>query len=442
MKDVTPIRKTIRLFTMHILVLAFIALNVPTIQAAIRSVNVEPVAIVTDSLGNTYVTGWSFGGTTGFDIVTQKYSSTGSLLWSARYSTPGEDIPYAIALDSGNHVYVAGQANGKSLVVRYSSGCPSRLDTTFPVQCSFEVARQDWAREVIFDTYIPNSDSHAAAIAVGSGIIYVTGTVNDQSNPEQITVAISATSGNILWNDGPYQGSRAQAIGLSDTGQIFVASNAIWTQQFFLTRFELTGAYSTSRSVYFANAQVGDLQIRGTSVYAAGRFIAGSSDCFVVKYNLDLVEQWRKTMSCSPSEPKIAIDSAENLYVGVPNRVYRFAANGNGSGGAALTAYWDFSNTEIAGIAIDHLDEIYITGTVANAGGTGKDIVTAKLATPNTLVRGAYPLDWVQQYASSGAFDDVAKSLAVHYNGSVSVIGTTYGGLITLKYSSTGALLW
>jgi uncharacterized delta-60 repeat protein len=69
-------------------------------------------AITIDKLGSIYVTGYSMGINSSFDIVTLKYDSTGNNIWTERYDGTGhsEDKAYAITVDSMNNVYVTGSS--------------------------------------------------------------------------------------------------------------------------------------------------------------------------------------------------------------------------------------------------------------------------------------------------------------------------------------------
>jgi hypothetical protein len=85
-------------------------------------------AIAVGQSGSVYVTGYSVGATSGYDIVTVKYSATGATLWSKRFSGAGNnfDRPTCLAVDSSENVYVsgasfAGSANGLDFVtLKYS----------------------------------------------------------------------------------------------------------------------------------------------------------------------------------------------------------------------------------------------------------------------------------------------------------------------------------
>ncbi len=74
-------------------------------------------------LGNVYITGQSYGGTsTSYDFATIKYNSSGILQWEARYNGTGNgnDGANAVTVDQYFNVYVTG----------YSVGAGSSLDYT------------------------------------------------------------------------------------------------------------------------------------------------------------------------------------------------------------------------------------------------------------------------------------------------------------------------
>jgi uncharacterized delta-60 repeat protein len=158
-----------------------------------------PNAIALDAGGNIYVTGYC-GDQSLTDYVTAKYSSDGSLLWTAKYNGPSnrEDVSRAIALDALSNVYVTG--------ISTESGT-SRDYATVKYDADGDqlwVARYDGAGPSA------NGIDRACAIAVdNAGGVYVTG--YSQSPPgdprgyDYATVKYDA-DGNQLWvarYDGP-----------------------------------------------------------------------------------------------------------------------------------------------------------------------------------------------------------------------------------------------
>jgi hypothetical protein len=78
----------------------------------------NPADIVTDSLNNIIVTGQGITPASGNtnDYVTVKWDASGTFLWAARYNavTNGEDRATAVALDDSMNIYVTGYSKGTS----------------------------------------------------------------------------------------------------------------------------------------------------------------------------------------------------------------------------------------------------------------------------------------------------------------------------------------
>ncbi len=89
------------------------------------------VAVTTDNVNNIYVAGTTVTSlANGFDYVILKYSSGGSLIWTTLYNGSGNsyDVPAAMALDSLNqYLYVTGASYGDTTGLDY---CTLKLDTS------------------------------------------------------------------------------------------------------------------------------------------------------------------------------------------------------------------------------------------------------------------------------------------------------------------------
>lgn len=90
--------------------------------------NDETVGLKRDNAGNVFVTGKSVGLGTGYDLLTVKYSLSGTPLWNKRYNGPGngEDVGASIATDAFGDVYVAGSSVGNGsnfdyVTIKYNS---------------------------------------------------------------------------------------------------------------------------------------------------------------------------------------------------------------------------------------------------------------------------------------------------------------------------------
>ena len=73
--------------------------------------------VATDSSGNVYVTGYTEGGLDGTnegnkDLFVVKYNSSGTKQWTKQLGSPQTDRAYGVATDSSGNVYVAGYTYG------------------------------------------------------------------------------------------------------------------------------------------------------------------------------------------------------------------------------------------------------------------------------------------------------------------------------------------
>jgi len=80
-------------------------------------------AISLDSLGNVYVTGYSYDNESYDDYATVAYDHFGNQLWVIRYNGPGNttDITNAMAVDSSGNVYVTGHSAVSRFDLNYAT---------------------------------------------------------------------------------------------------------------------------------------------------------------------------------------------------------------------------------------------------------------------------------------------------------------------------------
>jgi uncharacterized delta-60 repeat protein len=174
-------------------------------------------AIVVDDLDNVYVTGYITNTSSYKDIITIKYSADGNLVWYKTYhgSGYGENSGLSICLDAFGNVYVAG----------YTTGASSSKDIA--------VIKYSWYGYRCW-TYIyngtGNSDDIAFAIArVSTFHLVLTGFTRNgttEGTEDIITTDIVTYSGNAAWTkifNGSGSGEdKAYAITVDDLDNIFV----------------------------------------------------------------------------------------------------------------------------------------------------------------------------------------------------------------------------
>lgn len=138
----------------------------------------EVRAIVVDTLLNIYTTGRHYGAAnTNCDILTLKYSPSGSIQWSKRYDYLGAnacDIGNSICLDSLLNVFVGGESNQTTLanydyvVVKYTNG-GNQVGT------------------IRYDDPMLKDDAISSVAVDKSGCIYVTGLTMDNLSTTNTT---------------------------------------------------------------------------------------------------------------------------------------------------------------------------------------------------------------------------------------------------------------
>jgi uncharacterized delta-60 repeat protein len=170
-------------------------------------------AVAVDTNGDVYVTGSSTGSDSWDDYATIKYSSAGVPLWTNRYNGPanGGDLPTAMVLDASGNVYVTGHSTGSgsdedwATVAYSSSGVPlwtNRYDGTG-------------------DTDYPTGMAVDA-----SGNVFVTGYSYGPGSYARLTTLAYSSTGVPLWTNRYYIG-QGRAIAVDTNGNVYVTGNIL-----------------------------------------------------------------------------------------------------------------------------------------------------------------------------------------------------------------------
>ena len=145
----------------------------------------SPVALALDGSGNIFVTGYSIGVGTTYDIATIKYNSLGDTLWTRRYDFgPGgnrDDRPSGMVLDNFGSVYVTGSSSSST----FNDYVTLKYD---------QAGNQQWVKRY---NGAGSNDDAATSIAVDNSLnIYITGSsMNISNNSDYLTIKYSQPVG-------------------------------------------------------------------------------------------------------------------------------------------------------------------------------------------------------------------------------------------------------
>lgn len=178
----------------------------------------KPSSIEVDDSMNVYVTGSTVGSVTGLDIVTLKYNSAGTLIWSKTYNGPGNgnDYPVYLKLEGYNYCYVGGVAKGTDndyLVIKYNS----RTSDTV------------WTR--LFNRTNGVDDILKAMVWKDSDELYLTGTTNAGTGNDILTMRVNGITGDTVWTQ-VYNGTASGddvpfGIALHSNSRVYITGRSV-----------------------------------------------------------------------------------------------------------------------------------------------------------------------------------------------------------------------
>ena len=239
--------------------------------------------VATDSSGNFYVAGYTYGGLDGntnsgeSDLFVVKYDASGTKQWTKQLGTSSHDFAFGVATGSSGNVYLAGYTSG-GLDGNSNSGNRD----LFVLKYDSSGTKQ-WTKQL----GTSSSDSASGVATDSSGNVYVAG----------------STEGGLDGNSS------------AGSWDLFVVKydsdgNKQWTQQLGTSSHDFAYGFATDSSgnVYVAGMTYGGLD---------GNSNSGEIDLFIVKYNSSGTKQWTKQLGSSSEDSAsgVATDSSGNFYV-------------------------------------------------------------------------------------------------------------------------------
>jgi hypothetical protein len=386
-----------------------------------------------DPTGNVFVTGYSYGGGTGYDFATIKYKPNGDTAWVRRYNDAGnlDEGATAIALDVFNDVCVTGCG--------YNGTAYNYLTVKYDPQ-----GNELWVR-----TYNNGSiggwDAASAITADSSGNVYVTGTSTGNETGLDFATIKYDPDGNEEWIRGygePGNGTdEAWSIALDSNGDIYVTGTSCSQ----LLNFD----YATLK--YLPNGDTAWLRrfrgLKNSSDRAQAVAVDHSGSVLVsgttesIKYdpqgNVSWIGPW--------GGPDLVLDQEDNVFVtgasagGNPD--YMTAKYYPDGKVAWVTGYdgswaaWDLPSA----IALDSDHNVIVTGESWGSWSAG-DYATIKHNGNGDTV-------WVRRYDGPSSLWDWAADIVLDHFGNIYVTGGSYYNLenysyLTVKYDQSGNQLW
>jgi len=276
----------------------------------------EVSGIALDSSGNIFITGsiGLYGGEDDDNVFLLKYDSAGNYLWDKTWGQSDYDYCSGIATDSLGNVFITGRT--------YNYGTGS--DDVF-------ILKYNSSGNLLWDKIWGGSeDEWYPKIALdASGNAFISGSTESYgAGHSDVFLLKYNSSGNLLW-DKTWGGSdreRLIGIALDDLGNAFIMGGTLsygaGSDDVFILKYDSSGnlqwdkTWGGSGPDYASGIALdpsGKAYITGTT-WSYG---AGSTDVFLLKYDLSGNLLWDKTWGGSSGESgrEITVDDSGNAYI-------------------------------------------------------------------------------------------------------------------------------
>jgi hypothetical protein len=397
---------------------------------------------ITDASGNVYITGTTFNIFGNYDILTAKYSSTGTLLWQQVYagSGGGDDGGADVITDASGNVYITGSY--------YKNSTDSNNAITIKYNSS---GVQQWTNE--YNGAGSRNDGTVRLEIDGSYIYAVGSTYTGTTDLYDFLVIKYSLSGTQQWasvwdNAGLMDGAvrikvKNNKVTVAGGSQVSLTQYKYAVANFAVSNGAFQNAHTSGGNQAISFDKVTDLLVDNNGdVFATGGVQNTGAGYDIRTIKLDqqnLSIQWTKTYNGSSNLDdignSIAQDANGDVYVTGYETVtgqdknYVTIKYANSNGNAQWTnVYNDPYNgiDEAVAIAVQGTSRVYVTGSSYN--GSTLDYYTISYNASNGNVI------WEIGFNGLANKDDRAADLAITGTNELIVTGTAYENPFSAKY--------
>ncbi len=405
-------------------------------------------ASTTDDLRNVYVAGSTIDTNNLHDILIQKFSSTGTLIWQQTYNgnANGDDLAADVFVDDDYNVYITGATvqdtnNSYDLVVLKYDSSGVLL----------------WTYSYNFGGSPIPYDAGTSIISDNNGSVYVCGTsAGTTTMTDYVTIKLNASNGSQIWAsryDYTQMNEIPTKIAISSTSIIVTGGSQIslapnrWelaTIRYNASTGSQTNETRSNNNVTNGIDEANDLTVDSDgNIYVLGATLNQTTgyNISLFKLDSDLELQWEQHFDAYGLEDKgfgVKTDTSGNIYavgyVTNPNQGKNYSILKYNSSG---TLQW---SREFNGLAnqddeavqlVVRGDRIFVTGAARN--GTYSDIVTIGYTTDGQIFS-------VNSFESQFGLNDKPTAMGIDLDENLIVVGQmqdTTGNFrhVTFKYS-------
>ncbi|MFN0200993.1 MAG: T9SS type A sorting domain-containing protein [Bacteroidia bacterium] len=352
------------------------ALWTKTVNGSANGID-EAVAITTDAANNIYLAAFQSNENTGKDILTQKYSATGTLLWTQTYNHTDnlDDVPVGIYLDNNGKVVVCGTSNSTT-----------QKDVVL-LQYTTNNGTMQWTKR--WNNATANQDDEAVAAVVNAANEIVVIATSSNIVDTDIVMAKYSETGLFLWSQTIDKGNKDQAAAITldaadnlyMTGSIYQGNN--WNV--LITKYNSGGFLEWEQILNYVQddiaVSIGLDANDNTYVLSKSDVVAGATvsyDALVSKWDVSGTQLWAETWNSPlnksdlPAAMKI-MPSGEAVVVGTSltstNNSDVFTAAFNTTGGILWESVYDGTSMRNDGglaLAVKGND-VFTVGYLGNA---------------------------------------------------------------------------